>query len=141
MALQNQDFETATIKVRQIEKEAELAENKLVTKGITVCSGVGFASRTPSQNDLDHSQLLALELKASLAIMTNDSDESVETLLKQATNLESEISFNFGPPSVVLPSYELYGNWLLEQGRYEDAIIQFDKSLNKGPKKKTSSTG
>lgn len=141
VALQNNDTKTVQSKIQLIDDEIVRAENKIVTKGITVCSGVGFASRSPSQNDLDHSRLLALELKVGLAELNGESDENVELLMKQATNLESSISFNFGPPSIVLPSYELFGNWLLRKGRYEDAIVQFDKSLKKGPKRRLALTG
>ncbi len=140
-AILKNDVESVNDKIKQIESEITKAENKLVTKGITVCSGVGFASRTPTQNDLDHGQLLSLELKASLAMVNNKSDEEIESLLKQATTLESNISFNFGPPSIILPSYELFGNWLLENGRYEEAIVQFDKSLKKGPKRRLALNG
>ena len=102
---------------------------------------MGFASRAPSKGDIDQAELMAVELSAGIAIAKNDSEQVIEDLLKKATILESNISFNFGPPSIVIPSYELYGNWLLDQGRYEEAVVQFDKSLKKGPKRRLALKG
>ena len=61
--------------------------------------------------------------------------------MKQATVLESEASFNFGPPSIVVPTYEMYGNWLLEKERFMDAMTQFDMSLEKGPGRRNALLG
>ena len=35
------------------------------------------------------------------------------------------------PPEVVKPSYELAGEWLLEQDRPEDALRQFERALER----------
>ena len=141
MALKNGDRELAVNKIDDIETAMSAAAAKLVTKGITVCSGVSFASRTPSQSDIDMSEVMLLELKAALAIFDNEEDTMVEELLKKATLMESNISFNFGPPAIVIPTYELYGDWLAEKGRFEEALLQYDKSLEKGPKRRLALEG
>ena len=53
--------------------------------------------------------------------------------MKQATEVEDNVSYSYGPPEVVKPSYELYGEWLLEQDRPEDALRQFERALERGP--------
>ena len=47
--------------------------------------------------------------------------------------MEQQLSYAYGPPRIALPSYELYGNWLLEQGRPTEAMQQFEYALAKGP--------
>jgi len=127
--------------IAKMKDEIALASNQLVTRGITVCSGVSFAGRTPNQDDIDLSSVLVLELEASLALLNEDDDEVVEKLLIEATKMESNISFNFGPPSIVIPTYEMYGSWLLEKGRYQEALEQFNKSLEKGPGRRKALLG
>jgi uncharacterized protein YeaO (DUF488 family) len=41
----------------------------------------------------------------------------------------------FGPPSIIHPSHELYGNWLMENNRFEESKVQFEKALERGPKR------
>lgn len=127
------DVAGITATVNNIEEEIATASNQLLTRGVTVCASTAFASRAPNQDDIDISKVLVLELNALKAMLMEESDETVESILKEAADLESEISFAFGPPAIVIPSYELYGQWLLEQERYEDALVQFNKSLDKGP--------
>ena len=64
------------------EMNAEIADasNKLLTQGITVCKGISFASRAPSQDDIDISRVLVLELQTSLALMNGANDDEVENL-------------------------------------------------------------
>jgi tetratricopeptide (TPR) repeat protein len=140
-AFQKGDQETLENSITKMKDEITTASNQLVTRGITVCSGVSFAGRTPNQDDIDLSSVLVIELEASLAILNEEKDEVIEKILIEATNLESSISFNFGPPSIVIPTYEMYGNWLLEQGRYQEALEQFDKSLEKGPGRRKALLG
>ena len=59
----------------------------------------------------------------------------------RATELESEISFLFGPPSIVIPTYEMYGRWLLEKHRYQEALDQFEQALKKGPGRRLALLG
>ena len=58
---------------------------------------------------------------------------ATEKLLNQAVELESGISFAYGPPTIVKPSFELYGEWLLENNRPKEALQQFDLSLKAAP--------
>jgi tetratricopeptide (TPR) repeat protein len=55
--------------------------------------------------------------------------------MKAAVALEEQTDFPTGPPSITKPSYELYGEWLIRKGRYEEAIEQFDKGLARMPRK------
>ncbi|MDA0193722.1 MAG: tetratricopeptide repeat protein [Bacteroidetes bacterium] len=141
MAVNDANYERVGEIIKSMEEEISKASNQLITRGIAVCSGQSFAARPPGQDDLDISKVLVLELQALQAIQTNQSDAIIEELLTQATELEGAIPFMFGPPAIVIPSYEMYGRWLLQQGRYEDALEQFEKALEKGPGRRKALMG
>ncbi|MEQ9403444.1 MAG: hypothetical protein RIM99_07665 [Cyclobacteriaceae bacterium] len=132
-AFVNGEVRQLTANIEAIEDKILKASNSLATRGITVCSGVGFASKPPNQDDIDMARVFVTQLKIGQARLSGIPDQEIEELMVAATQLEETISFNFGPPAIVIPTWEMYGNWLLEKERYEDAITQFDKSLEKGP--------
>ena len=70
-----------------------------------------------------------------LAALLNGDEDLFELKMKAAVALEEQTNFPTGPPSITKPSYELYGEWLIQQGRYEEAIEQFDKGLARMPRK------
>jgi hypothetical protein len=83
---------------------------------------------------------MELELRALAAWLKNDT-VNTEQLLKKATGLENSISYSYGPPDIVKPSNELYGEWLLEVSRPQDAIAQYDLALKAAPKRVLSVKG
>jgi hypothetical protein len=83
---------------------------------------------------------MELQLKAMQARLKNDV-AGTERFLKDAVALESSISYSYGPPSIVKPSWELYGEWLLENGRPKEALTQFELSLKAAPKRTLSVKG
>ena len=66
---------------------------------------------------------------------------TTEEFLKKATGLEAASSYAYGPPVVVKPSFEMYGEWLLEVNRPADALAQFELSLKAAPNKTLSLNG
>ncbi|MEQ9424687.1 MAG: hypothetical protein RJQ09_09740 [Cyclobacteriaceae bacterium] len=137
-ALDRGDDEALQAALKQIDDEINKASNSLLTKDVSTC-GDSFATRLPSEDDINASKVLRLELQAAIAMANNEG--GVEALLKEAVDTEDKVSFLFGPPGIVIPSYEMYGQWLLEQQRFEEALAQFDKSLKKGPGRKLAFEG
>ncbi|HHM21670.1 MAG TPA: hypothetical protein ENJ20_06560 [Bacteroidetes bacterium] len=114
---------------------------KLVSEeGIPMCSSGGANRQAPNQADLDHAQILELQLRSRLAQL-NGKPQQTENLLRKAADLEARTSYSFGPPTIVVPSFEMYGRFLLEQGRPEEAAVQFDKALEKGPRRRLALQG
>jgi len=109
------------------------AAMSVTSEGVPMC-GAGGSYGQPNKLDIDQAYILELELKGLYA-MLRSKPEDAERWLKQATQLEDEASYSYGPPEVVKPSYELYGEWLLAQNRPEDALLQFEKALQRGPKR------
>lgn len=67
-------------------------------------------------------------------------DEAVE-LLKRATNLEESLRPPSGPPDIIKPSHELFGDVLLRAGRHEQAAAQFKTALLRQPNRPRSLLG
>ena len=127
--------------ISQMETARTDAARLVSEEGIPMCASSSGANRqTPNQADLDHARVLELELKGLQALLLEKPDEA-EPFFKEATELEAATSYSFGPPVIVIPSYELYGHFLLEQGRAEEAADQFDKALEKGPKRRLALQG
>ncbi len=98
--------------------------------GTAMC---GSSSRyQPNQLDIDQAQIFEMELRALSAQLQNDIEET-EKWLKDACELQENISYSYGPPTIVKPTFELYADWLMEQNRPKDAIIQYDKAWQRGP--------
>ncbi|MCB9267423.1 MAG: tetratricopeptide repeat protein [Lewinellaceae bacterium] len=109
------------------------ASMSVTREGVPMCSaGSGYGKA--NQLDIDEAYILELELKGLLA-MVEGREVDAERWLKEATSVQDNASYSYGPPEVVKPSYELYGEWLLEQGRPEEALEQFGRALKRGPQR------
>lgn len=139
-AYQQKDREALKNTIANLEKERLKVVIQLENKGITLCSGVGWESQKANQLDVDQAHVLEMELRSLLA--TAEGNPAIaEDWLKKATELEGEISYSYGPPPIVKPSFELYGEWLLENHRPQDALVQFDYSLKRAPRRLLSLQG
>lgn len=98
-----------------------------------MCSG-SFSRNRPTQNHVDRAKVMLLELKALKAIKENRMKRA-EKLLKEAIALEETTDYAYGPPEIIKPSSELYGEFLMKQNRMEEASVQFEKVLERAPKR------
>ena len=80
------------------------------------------------------------QLEAALAETGGDTT-AAEAFLVEATALEAELDPPFGPPLPMKPAFELYGEFLLAQGRMEEAAVQFGKALERTPNRAKSVQG
>ena len=67
--------------------------------------------------------------------------QAFQSYLKQAIILENKTNYPTGPPKIILPSFEQYGLWLLENKQFAEACAQFDKALLRMPKRSQSLVG
>ncbi len=81
-----------------------------------------------------------LEISALLAAAKKNFDEAV-TAMQKATALETEMSPPSGPPSLIKPSHELFGEILLRAGRAKEAAEQFAVALSRQPNRARSLLG
>ncbi len=90
--------------------------------------------------DLQAIRVLELELRALLALEDGSTSQALE-LMKEATSIESEMPFEFGPPFIVKPSPELLGEMLLQLGRPAEAREAFEAALRRAPRRTASLLG
>lgn len=135
----NNDQELLIKQVERIEDDLQKAVGQLETRGVAMCGG-SWMYAAPNQQDIDEATVIQLELQALIALSNKDI-VAAEKLFLEATTLEDNISFSFGPPIIAKPSHEMYADWLLAQNRPEDALVEYNKALEKGPNRVLSLFG
>jgi hypothetical protein len=81
-----------------------------------------------------------LEISALSASMKKDHGKAIE-LMTKATLLEEQMSPPYGPPNLVKPTHELFGEILLRAGKPAEAAEQFKVSLLRQPNRARSLLG
>ena len=81
-----------------------------------------------------------LEVAALSAAMKKDYEKAVD-LMKKATELEEQQSPPSGPPSLIKPTHELFGEILLRAGKPGEAAAQFKTALLRQPNRARSLLG
>jgi tetratricopeptide (TPR) repeat protein len=85
-------------------------------------------------------EIRELEVAALLSVSRKNFDEAI-TALKRATMLEEELSPPSGPPSLLKPSHELFGEILLRAGKPKEAAQAFATALARQPNRARSLLG
>ncbi len=85
-------------------------------------------------------EIKELEVSAAAAASKQNYTEAVE-MMKRATVLEEEMSPPSGPPSLIKPSHELFGEILLSANRPKEAADQFGIALLRQPNRARSLLG
>lgn len=124
----------------EMEKDRGLEAAKISDAGIALCNSGGASRENATELDINLSHVIEMELRAMHAWKQKDL-KATERWLQDATKLEESVSYSYGPPAVVKPSHELYGEFLLSQNRPKDAVPQFDKALQLAPKRLLSLRG
>lgn len=81
-----------------------------------------------------------LEIAALSASMQKNHDKAIE-LMKKATAREEQMSAPYGPPTLVKPTHELFGEILLRAGKPAEAAEQFKTALLRQPNRARSLLG
>src|SRR5687768_9993707 len=81
-----------------------------------------------------------LEIQALSASMHKNHAAAID-LMKKATALEEERGAPYGPPSLIKPSHELFGEILLRAGQPKEAAEKFQVSLLRQPNRARSLLG
>lgn len=108
-------------------------ENFIMKSGKSnLCSNVSRADA--GQMDITESNVRIEQLKALAAWLAGDTEKTEEHLQK-SIDMFGTMSFSYGPPHIQKPVRELYADWLVEQGRLDEAKEQYDLTLKIGPKR------
>jgi tetratricopeptide (TPR) repeat protein len=124
--------------IKTMADQRVIEELKTPEKGIRMCGNISrnIATRT----DLQVAEAMECQLRAMRAMLDGDAKKA-EEFLKKSIDLEDACGYAFGPPEIVKPAHEFYGEWLLEQGRPQDAAEQFDLALKLAPNRRHSMAG
>ena len=98
----------------------------------------GFEDTT--KRDLVVAEVMQNSLRALIAMNRGETDRAIG-LFEKATETEATMAADFGPPIIVKPSHEMYGEALLALGRPEVAKRQFDIALQRAPRRSLSLAG
>jgi tetratricopeptide (TPR) repeat protein len=100
----------------------------------------GAPFKNTSKSDLVVAEVMQKSLRALVAQGRGDSAAAVK-LLDEATAAEDAMAVDYGPPAIVKPSHEIYGELLLKAGRPAEAKVQFEKALARAPRRTLSLQG
>jgi len=139
VAFQNEDVKTIDDEIDWLSNKIYIDSLNIKGSGVTMCAA-GNSRYAPTDNSIKMAQVILTQIEGMKALLEGD-QELFEAKLKKATDLEELTNFPTGPPSITKPSFEQYGEWLLEKGRYDEASKQFDKALLRMPKRSKSLKG
>lgn len=115
-------------------------QGSVINEGIAQCKGNASSNGSPGSAGLNMAKIMAAELKAVLAYMDGDFVKADEDFRK-AIAVEEQNGHFFGPPEIMRPTQEFYGDFLLSQGRYPEAADAYEKALAKAPGRTQSLLG
>ncbi len=81
--------------------------------------------------------VLTRALGGALAMWAGDGEAAVAAV-QEAARMEAELPYEFGPPAVVKPMFELLGEFLADVGRHAEAEAAFAAQLERTPLRTTS---
>lgn len=93
-----------------------------------------------SKQDLVVAQVLQKSLRALIEADRGNTDRAL-ALFEEATVVEAAMPLDFGPPIIVKPSHELYGEVLLKLDRPAEAKAQFENALERAPRRSLALAG
>ena len=111
---------------RAASRLGEMAEKQEAT-----LADMGSAEHSMTADDVDQARSVMVmyrELAALVNLARGGTSEAM-TLMTQATQIEDAMSPPRGPVDPIKPSYELFGEMLLDLGRPAEAVEQFEKTL------------
>ena len=121
----------AAAKMNSADTTRSVAELQAIRKRLTD-SGEAYAAKS--------AEIMELEVSAAIAASKQSHNEAIE-LMKRATAIEEEMSPPSGPPTLIKPSHELFGEVLLSANKPKEAAEQFERALLRQPNRARSLLG
>jgi tetratricopeptide (TPR) repeat protein len=100
----------------------------------------GMNMPPPDAGSLGRLRILHDEIVAMIGVKQGATAEAIATLRAAAT-LEETLPFEFGPPFIDKPAYELLGEVLLEATQVKEARAAFEKALSRTPDRTAALVG
>ena len=100
----------------------------------------GMSMPSPDAGTLGRIRILHDEIAAMIRHKEGASAEAID-LLRKAAAFEDTLPFEFGPPFIDKPSYELLGEILLEANHPREARAAFERALARTPERTQALSG
>jgi tetratricopeptide (TPR) repeat protein len=128
--------------ISEIEKDINRSlKTNIADDGITMCTVQGTPQAgSPGQAGLNQATILKEELHALHAFLKEDI-ATAKSHFKKAIELEENNGYFYGPPEIMKPTYEFYGEFLLAINEPEEALKNFENALQKAPGRTLSLRG
>jgi tetratricopeptide (TPR) repeat protein len=139
LAYENKNVKTLSDEIKWLKNKIFMASQQVQGDGVVMCAA-GTSRYAPTENGIKMADVVLSQIKGMKALLEGQPDQ-FEKFLKEAVALEDQTNYPAGPPRVPFPSFEQYGEWLLTQGEYTEAIKQFDNALKRMPKRSKSLRG
>jgi len=139
MAFQADEVDALQEEIAWLSTQISLASELVAGDGLAMCAE-GTTRYAPTENAITSAKVVIAQMQGMVALLEGD-EARFETHMKEAVALEDQTDFPAGPPTITKPSFEQYGEWLLEQGQYDEAVAQFDKALHRMPRRSKSLLG
>ncbi len=88
----------------------------------------------------DDARVLTKLLRARLELAAGEEQIGL-SLLAEAADIETAMPLDFGPPGIIKPSHELYGEALLAADQPGEALAHFQAALERAPRRSQSLAG
>ncbi|MEM7087323.1 MAG: hypothetical protein AAF489_14140 [Bacteroidota bacterium] len=124
--------------IRKMAQDEDRSNFVLTNGAAKLCANV--TRDEVSKRDILESQIRQFQLKG-LAATLDENVELAEEFFLKSIELESSISYSFGPPFIQKPTLELYADWLVGQENNETAIMYYKKCLENRPMRLLSLRG
>jgi tetratricopeptide (TPR) repeat protein len=108
-------------------------------RGLAIAHGIQFNDAMSPVNTTQPS-ISEMEVTALTASLGNNHDRAIE-IMKRAIAAEEQLAPPSGPPGLIKPTHELFGEILLRAGKPGEAAEQFDKALLRQPNRARSLLG
>lgn len=138
LAIDNGASEELAGYIQQLADEIEKGELYVSEDKAAMCSA-GPSRYAPNDDAISKAKAVYNIMLAMQAITTKSGDP--EAYMKKAVDYEWASEYSYGPSDLPLPSFEMYAYWLMEEGRNDEALIQFDKSLERAPNRRNALIG
>lgn len=134
VAIVNDDTESALAELTQLQREID---DSVV---MSVAEGLHESENGTSADGYLLATIMARQIEAMLLFRQGDTDQAIQIMTSAATD-ENARPLYYGPPHVPKPSSELLGEMYLQLGSAEEAVIEFEKALERNTGRSLSLLG
>ncbi len=139
LAQENKDLETLNEEIKWLNNKITIASQEVQGDGIVMCAA-GTSRYSPTENSIKMARVIHAQIRGMKALLEDEPGYFLKHM-NEAIALEERTNYPTGPPRIPFPSFEQYGEWLLAQGEYTEAIEQFDSALKRMPRRSKSLRG